>query len=151
MSGSSPPASPLVQHTSQPVEPSSIQRAAVAAGPKSASSGWATITMNRSGRQGCADSPTYLEIYRNRVRFHVAERTSRLLNRGCSGDSGVYDVGRGFARLPPRAKSRCFLAVDGCRAWTTLGALGAAVLASRPWGLRAPVLPPAFPASAMHD
>ena len=50
-SGSSPPASPLVQHTSQPTDPSSIQRAAVAAGPKSASSGWATMTMNRSGRQ----------------------------------------------------------------------------------------------------
>ena len=50
---SSAPASPLVQHTSQPAEPSSIQRAAVAAGPKSASSGCATITMNRSGRQAC--------------------------------------------------------------------------------------------------
>ena len=48
---SSAPASPLVQHTSQPSEPSAIQRAAVAAGPKSASSGWATITMNRAGRQ----------------------------------------------------------------------------------------------------
>src|SRR5262245_56240187 len=53
MSGSSPPASPLVQHTSQPVEPWSIQAAAVAAGPKSASSGWAAMTMNRAGRQVC--------------------------------------------------------------------------------------------------
>ena len=51
---SSAPASPLVQHTSQPAEPSSIQRAAVAAGPKSASSGWATITMNRAGRHAWA-------------------------------------------------------------------------------------------------
>ena len=50
-SGSSPPWSPLVQHTSQPAEPSSIQRATVPAGPKSASSGWAAMTMNRAGRQ----------------------------------------------------------------------------------------------------
>ena len=47
---------PLVQHTSQPLEPSEIQRAAVAAGPKSASSGWATMSMKRSGRHACGAS-----------------------------------------------------------------------------------------------
>src|SRR4051794_3465771 len=56
MSGSSPPWSPLVQQTSQPTDPSSIQRAAVAAGPKSASSGWPAISMNRAGRQVCASA-----------------------------------------------------------------------------------------------
>src|SRR5436190_1722749 len=55
-SGSSPPASPLVQHTSQPVEPSSIHRAAVPAGPKSASSGWPATTMNRPGRHEWGES-----------------------------------------------------------------------------------------------
>src|SRR5512146_2169884 len=56
MSGSSPPWSPLGKQTSQPVEPSSIQRAAAAAGPKSASSGWAAMTMKRAGRQAWAVS-----------------------------------------------------------------------------------------------
>src|SRR6186997_383670 len=51
-SGSSPPWSPLVQHTSQPSDPASIQRAAVPAGPNSASSGCAAMTMNRAGRHG---------------------------------------------------------------------------------------------------
>src|SRR3954468_5515316 len=58
MFGSSPPASPLVQQTSQPAEPCSIHDAAVAAGPKSASSGCAAMTMNRAGRHvwgpGCS-------------------------------------------------------------------------------------------------
>src|SRR6476661_3582392 len=49
-SGSSPPWSPLVQHTSQPSDPASIQRAAVPAGPNSASSGCAAMTMNLAGR-----------------------------------------------------------------------------------------------------
>jgi len=52
--GSSPPASPDVQQTSQPSAPASIQAAAAPAGPKSASSGWPTMTMNRFGRHVCA-------------------------------------------------------------------------------------------------
>src|SRR4029079_16076382 len=49
-SGSSPPWSPLVQPTRQPSDPASIQRAAVPAGPNSASSGCAAMTMNLAGR-----------------------------------------------------------------------------------------------------
>ena len=47
------PASPLVQHTSQPTDPLSIQRRPSPAGPNSASSGCAAMTMNLSGRQSC--------------------------------------------------------------------------------------------------
>jgi iron-sulfur cluster assembly accessory protein len=41
--------------------------------------------------------------------------------------------------------------IDGCHDWTTLGALGAALLAHGPFSPRAPVLPPAFPASPIRD
>jgi hypothetical protein len=41
--------------------------------------------------------------------------------------------------------------IDGCRAWTTLGALGAALLAHGRLSPFAPVLTPAFPASPMRD
>src|SRR3954454_12762257 len=88
-SADSPPASPLVQHTSQPVEPPSIHAAAVPAGPKSASSGWATMTMNRSRRHACELVSVPVHTFYKCV---------------CTPVGLCYDPSRGFARLPPRAK-----------------------------------------------
>src|SRR5512141_112888 len=96
-SGSSPPWSPLVQHTSQPWEPASIQRAAVAAGPKSASSGWATMSRNRSGRQAWSRGAS--------GSFTSARPDARVWNETVAAAMArKYICARGFARLPPRAK-----------------------------------------------
>ena len=75
-----------VQQTSQPAEPASIQRAAVAAGPKSASSGWAAMTMNRAGRQVWA-------------RLRLGHRSLRPcgLMRNCAGPAA--------ATIRPRLRS----------------------------------------------
>src|SRR6478735_9312330 len=104
--GSSPPWSPLVQHTSQPLAPSSIQRAAVPAGPKSASSGWATMTMNRAGRQAWCSRGAASVIEPRTTSPEVRRSVAR-------GQHRQYPSGRGFARIPPRAKLRATLASRG--------------------------------------
>src|SRR4029079_16692999 len=55
------------------------------------------------------------------------------------------------APTPPPAPFVYVLAVNRCRAWTTLAALAGPVLASGPFSPGAPVLPAALPASPMRD
>ena len=98
------PASPLVQHTSQPTEPSSIQRAAVAGRPEVGVVGVGDDDHEAAGRQAWAAGGS-------RLRRHLSN-SPRVPARGASGgadgyDRGVLACGRGFARLPPRAKPLC--------------------------------------------
>src|SRR5436190_17726929 len=91
-SGSSPPWSPLVQQTSQPSDPASIQRAAVPAGPNSASSGCAATSMKREGRQAwsVATAGSVTGPRRERRGADPSRRARRLeLVKGRQDDLGV--------------------------------------------------------------
>ena len=99
-------------------EPSAIQRAHVAAGPKSASSGWPAMTMKRAGRQPWSRGGRS-SIMGQPALSACSERLRRPV-------AGAYSCGRGFARLPPRAKPLCFSWADS----------GGALSAREPSGAR---------------
>ena len=90
-----------------PCEPSAIQRAAVAAGPKSASSGWATITMNRAGRQswGVRASPVLSHGRRASGRPAVASASRDRVATRDDGKGVVLDFRLRLRSSPPTGEA----------------------------------------------